>query len=278
MHRTVGARHLQAGGWDVDFVVVGLGLGALGVLLGVVMLAWLAPRAQRAARTAAADDAAYEQAVAAKHQGTGQAFIYAGAAILLATTGGLAGALDDRTGALLISTTATVAAISILLAGYLHRARNPMPRRRGPVPGAESALVAAGPTVNVPLIFADATTAQSEGSQMSPIDNGEARFDPITAPGVVLESSMPEDTMPIARANGVLASGDVAPDRVGDAPVAAVPGHESGPIRDLPDGLGDDAAPAEEEEVVVVGYVVPVSGSAASPSPPSPRDAGDDPS
>ena len=73
----------------MDFVVVGFGLGALGVLLGVVMLGWLAPRSQRAAaRVSAPDDAARRRAVAAEHRGTGQAFLYAGGAVLLATVAG----------------------------------------------------------------------------------------------------------------------------------------------------------------------------------------------
>ena len=106
----------------MDFVVVGFGLGALGVLLGVVMLGWLARtgRARRGARTDP-DDAACDLAVAAECRGDGQAFLYAGGAMLLATVGGLAGALDDRTGAFLVATTATVAALGILLGGYLHR-------------------------------------------------------------------------------------------------------------------------------------------------------------
>src|SRR5215208_7376773 len=94
-----GAWDHHAGGQDVDFVVVGFGLGALGVLLGVFMLGWLAPRTQRAAaRVSTPDDAARYQAVAADHHGTGQAFLYAGGAMLLATVAGLVGSLDDRTG------------------------------------------------------------------------------------------------------------------------------------------------------------------------------------
>jgi len=115
----------------VDFVVVGFGLGALGVLLGVVMLGWLAPRSQRAAaRVSAPDAAARHRAVAAEHRVNGQAFLYAGGAMLLATVAGLVGSLDDRTGAFLVTTTATVAAVGILLRGYLQRARNPVPPRR----------------------------------------------------------------------------------------------------------------------------------------------------
>ena len=82
----------RARGRDVDFVVVGFGLGALGVLLGVVMLGWLAPRSQRAAtRVSAPDDAARHRALAAERHGTGRAFLYAGGAMLLTTVAGLSG-------------------------------------------------------------------------------------------------------------------------------------------------------------------------------------------
>jgi nucleoid-associated protein YgaU len=224
----------------VDFVVVGLGLGALSVLLGVVMLGWLAPRAQRAAaRTASSDDAARDLAVAAEQRGTGHAFLYAGTAMLLATTGGLAGALDDRTGALLVTTTATVAAIGILLGGYLHRARNPVPRRRGPSRAAEP---------------------------------------PAPVPERPVSASLPEDSAPLARVDRGPASGEAEPNRVRDMPVTASPGPESESVPEPADNCRDDAAKAEEEDVVVAGFVVPAAHPAGAPSPPSRPDARDDPS
>lgn len=114
----------------MDFVVVGFGVGTLGVLLGVVLLGWLAGRSERAATNAAAPAAAaYAQAAAAEYRGAGQAFIYAGGAVILATIGGLAGALDDRTGALLVATTATVAVLGIFFWGYLYWSRHPLPTR-----------------------------------------------------------------------------------------------------------------------------------------------------
>jgi hypothetical protein len=114
----------------VDFVVVGFGLGALGILLGVILGGPVAGRRERAvARTADPVVAAYERANATEFRGAGQAFRAAGGAVALATVGGLAGALDDRTGALLVATTATVAALGILLWGYLYRSRNPLPPR-----------------------------------------------------------------------------------------------------------------------------------------------------
>jgi hypothetical protein len=121
----------------VDFVVVGFGLGALGILLGVILRGWLAGRCERAAARAT-DPAvtAYERANAAECRGAGQALLAAGSVVALATVGGLAGALNDRTGALLVTTTATVAALGIILWGYLYRSRNPMPprpRRQNPL-------------------------------------------------------------------------------------------------------------------------------------------------
>jgi hypothetical protein len=160
--RRLGARQQEcgghhAGGQDVDFVVVGFGLGALGVLLGVVMLGWLAPRAQRAAaRVSSPDDTARCQAIAAEHRGTGQAFLYSGGAMLLATVAALGGSLDDRTGAFLVTTTATVAAIGILLMGYLQRTRNPVPprRRTRSTSGASTSFVTT-PRVDTPSFLGD---------------------------------------------------------------------------------------------------------------------------
>ena len=142
----------------MDFVVVGFGLGALGVLLGVVMLGWLAPRSQRAAaRVSSPDAAARGRAIAAEHRGTGQAFVYAGGAMLLATIAGLVGSLDDRTGAFLVTTTATVSAVGILLAGYLQRVRNPMPprRRTRSASAASASSVTAPRSIEMLSFFAD---------------------------------------------------------------------------------------------------------------------------
>jgi hypothetical protein len=119
----------------VDFVVVGLGLGALGILLGVTLLGWVAGRWERDGRVAAPDEAAYYLAVAVNRQGAGQALVFAGGAILLATIGALAGSLDDQTGAFLVATTATVALLSLLIWAWLHRVRIPAPfRHRRPAP------------------------------------------------------------------------------------------------------------------------------------------------
>jgi len=143
----------------VDFVVVGFGLGALGVLLGVIMLGWLAPRSQRAAaRVSSQVDAARCQAIAAEHRGTGQALLYSGGAMLLVTVAALGGSLDDRTGALLVATTATVASVGILLAGHLQRTRNPVPprSRTRSAPAASASIVTIPPAVDAPSFLVDA--------------------------------------------------------------------------------------------------------------------------
>jgi hypothetical protein len=143
----------------------------------VILGGLVAGRCERAvARTADPAVAAYERANAAEYRGAGQAFLAAGGAVALATVGGLAGALDDRTGALLVATTATVAALGILLWGYLYRSRNPMPprprRHAAPVAmtgnlATDSALPTASPPMAGPVL------ARMDDA-IAPADDGEA--------------------------------------------------------------------------------------------------------
>lgn len=115
----------------MDFVVVGLGLGTLAILAGVLLFAWVAGRWERAAaRATTPEDAAHDKAAAVGRRGAGQAFIGAGVAVLIATIAALAGSLDDQTGAFFVTTTATVAALGLLVWAYLYRTRNPLPPRR----------------------------------------------------------------------------------------------------------------------------------------------------
>jgi hypothetical protein len=61
-------------------------------------------------------------------------------------------------------------------------------------------------------------------------------------------------------------------------PIATSAAPETELIPDQVDDPGDDAARDDEEEVVVVGFVVPAASPSNAPSPPSRRDAGEDPS
>ncbi len=175
----------------MDFVVVGFGLGALGVLLGVILRGWLAGRCERAA--ARANDpvvAAYERANAAECRGAGQAFLAAGGAVILATVGGLAGSLSDRTGALLVTTTATVAALGIIFWGYLYRSRHPMPsrpRRQKPL-----ATIAGAPAA-LDLAMGELPTGASVGATAS-AELGAATADLVEQPPLVGADGVPNDT------------------------------------------------------------------------------------
>ncbi len=253
----------------MDFVVVGFGLGALGVLLGVVMLGWLAPRSQRAAaRVSSPDDAARCRAIAAEHRGTGQAFLYSGGVMLLVTVAGLAGSLDDRTGALLVTTTATVAAIGILLAGYLQRARNPVPhRRRPPSPlAAGASLVATRPPGDTPSFLTNEPPRIHEPAPVeSNLEEPPARIRPA--------GDSREDAIIVAEmaplpstASGALSSGATDPGPLGDSPIAAET-TDSGswqPADHAADNGSGDLDIGEAEEANSTGYVTPAARSTES--------------
>jgi hypothetical protein len=270
----------RAGGRDVDFVVVGFGLGALGVLLGVVMLGWLAPRSQHAAlRVSSPDDAARHRALAAERHGTGQTFLYAGGALLLVTVAGLVSSLDDRTGAFLVTTTATVAAIGIILAGYLQRIRNPMPSRRRTrsAPMAGASTVTAPPPADTPSFLADEPPWVQDperaeaGLQEPPTDvlpatasDGEAII-------------VAEMASPAAGGCGSFSSGATNPSQLDDSPIATET-PDSG-SRQLADhaavNRSDDTDLAETEDAMDAGSVAPTTYVTES-SPSRPDD--DDPS
>jgi hypothetical protein len=151
-----------------------LTVGALAVLAGVVLLGWQTGRWQRSAAGAVSpDEAVRSLAIAADRRSTGEALLYAGAAIVLATVGALAGSLDDRTGAFFVVTTTTVAAFGILVRAYLHRVRHPIPaaprRAARPLPTvSEAAAVASAPLADTLLIEAD--PAEDVDTAMEAID------------------------------------------------------------------------------------------------------------
>jgi hypothetical protein len=207
----------------VDFVVVGFGLGALGVLLGVIMLGWLAPRSQRAAaRVSSPVDAARYRAIAAKQRGTGRALLYSGGAMLLVTVAALAGSLDDRTGALLVTTTATVAAVGILFAGYLQHARNPVPSRprTRSAPPTSASMLTIPPSVDTPSFLEDeppgvqdAVSAESNFADLS--------FENFPAGDSVGEAAITEELAPtLPAAAGEDSTGATEPDPLGDSSIA----------------------------------------------------------
>jgi hypothetical protein len=264
----------------VDFVVVGFGLGALGILLGVVMLGWLAPRSHRAAtRVTSPDDAARCRAIAAEHRGTGQALLYSGGAMLLATVAGLVGSLDDRTGALLVTTTATVAAVGILLGGYLQRVRNPMPprRRTRPAPAASASLVTVPRPGDIPSFFADEPPRVQDAAPMESSVEGPLAEN-FAASESRQEAILVEEMTPLSpAASGTFSSGATDPTPLGDAPVV-VETTDSGswqPVdRAVGNGSGDpDLAEAEDHQAL--GHAAPAAHAIES-SPSRPDD--DDPS
>jgi hypothetical protein len=230
----------------VDFVVVGFGLGALGILLGVVLRGWLAGRCERAAARAADPAvAAYERANAAECRGAGQAFLAAGGAVILATVGGLAGALDDRSGALLVTTTATVAALGIIFWGYLYRSRHPLPprpRRQKPL-----ASIAGTPAV-IDLAVGELPT----GAPVRAASSAE--------PGAA--TTEPVEQAPLAGADG--GPNDAAEDR--EAPASEVEGPLPADPAEAMDEPDDPEATASQDSLDsdVAEAMVPDDGAVAN--------------
>jgi hypothetical protein len=173
----------------VDFVVVGFGLGALAILIGVLMHGWLARRWQRsAARAATEDDRAADLATAAWRRDSGQALLTSGSALLIATVGALAGGLNDRIGAFFVTTTATVAALGLLLWGFLYRARHPAPpprraRATGPSETQADAMSArvALPTLSAAVALAPPGLNGSHNGTDDALDTADVRVVPLDA-------------------------------------------------------------------------------------------------
>lgn len=267
----------------MDFVVVGFGLGAFGILLGVILRGPLAGRCERAAARAA-DTAVttYERANAAECRGAGQAFLAAGSVVALATVGGLAGALTDRTGALLVTTTTTVAALGIMLWGYLYRSRHPMPprpRRQKPLAtmagnsGATFDLAEIERPAEAPVW---AAASGEPGSASVPFEQAP-RAEPSGEPGDAEENSEPptEETEDLVHAEPASAMGrseaDASPDAVALGAVeamrpdvgAAANGH-----------LAADEADADDTKVVA--FVARGTGAGMKQSAVSDDDEVDD--
>lgn len=151
----------------MDFVVVGLGLGALGVLVGLA-LRDLAPRPWRvrAATHRPPAEVARRVAQARALRVGGRVLALAGGALWLATLAALAAGLDDRAGALVVLIVATLllVAISAWVAAYAHR-YHPRPARRP----ARTTTPAAGPPPLAAAITAETPAWPTADDPASPI-------------------------------------------------------------------------------------------------------------
>jgi hypothetical protein len=143
--------------------------------------------------------------------------------MLLATVAALGGSLDDRTGAFLVTTTATVAAVGILLMGYLQRTRNPVPprRRTRSAPAARASMVTT-PRVDTPSFVVDEPpSVQDAGPAASTIE--ESHTDPeLPSTGDADEEAILVKELAPSRpaASGEDSSGAIASDPLRDAPRA----------------------------------------------------------
>ena len=143
--------------------------------------------------------------------------------MLLATVAALGGSLDDRTGAFLVTTTATVAAIGILLMGYLQRTRNPVPprRRTHSTPEASASLVTTPPVDTPSFLGDDAPWVEDAVPAASAIE--ESHTDPeipstgdVDGEAIIVEELAPSQPA----ASGEDSSGAIEPDPLGDSPMA----------------------------------------------------------
>lgn len=197
----------------MDFVVIGLGLGALALLAGLALLCLVAPRwSRRAAAATHPADAVYARAVGAERQATGQSLLAVGGVLLLTTVGGVSAGLDDKTGALVLSSVATVAALGLVGWDALYRRQHPRPPQRRtaplpvsreaaaplPIPAQEAAptattttvrrrvLPARQRTVSSPSPVGSATMAQAPAADEAPAEASQSADrtppEPTTAP------------------------------------------------------------------------------------------------
>lgn len=244
----------------MDFLVVGLGLGALAILGGIIMVTLVVWRSQRAARQATRpEEQRYHLASAAARNASGQGLIVAGVVILLATVGAVAGSLDDRTGSLLVATTATVAAIGLIVRDVLYRSRYPLPRRPRARP--LETPVAASPARTAPLTMAPVGADPLDGGWDLEPDSDRAEAEFAAAPALDPDSGA--DPVPDTDAESVTDSEAVplveSPNEV-EAPAAAAedPGHAGEPdsVIDVPYSFMRDDDPAAGERRAPYSFMV----------------------
>ena len=187
----------------MDFVVVGLGLGACAMLAGVILLGWSLPRAERVQASSSLHARTYAEERVAAIRGAGQVMLSAGGAILLATIGALAGSLDDRTGAFFVVTTVTVAALGILVWGFRildalpwlaprPRARKTPPRRPDSLTALPVVLAAPAPAPNG--MHAAPGTEHIDGPGQDDIDRIAAPDAPSEFIAVILPDPSQDET------------------------------------------------------------------------------------
>jgi hypothetical protein len=182
--------------------------------------------------------------------------------MLLVTVAALAGSLDDRTGAFLVTTTATVAAVGILLAGYLQRARNPVPpRRRTRTAPAGSTSVVTTPPIDTPSFLVDEPPwVQDAVPGESAVAESAAEILPTGDSGggeITSEYRAPLLTV----LGGEDASGAVERDSLADSPIAVeTPDSGSRQPTDPTSGNGsEDTGSAETVDAQNAGHVAPTA-------------------
>jgi hypothetical protein len=188
--------------------------------------------------------------------------LYSGGAMLLVTVAALGGSLDDRTGAFLVTTTATVAAVGILLAGYLQRARNPAPprRRTRTAPAASTSMLMTPPIdspsflVDEPPWVQDAVPGESDvaesAAEILPTDDQSAG------------ATIAEHRAPLLPApSGEDSAGAVERDPLADSPIAvATPDSGSRQPAGHTSGIGTEYTdPAESVDTHNAGHVAPTA-------------------
>ncbi|MGH2615566.1 MAG: hypothetical protein ACRDJC_10035, partial [Thermomicrobiales bacterium] len=191
--------------------------------------------------------------------------------------GGLAGALDDRTGALLIATTATVAVLGIFVWGYLHRSRYPLPPRPRRVRQEIAASATAAPAAAAlpvsddagkPAAAIAAPDAESEDGAIVPAMalNGDH--------GIAVDAAPATDTPQPDIGNGAV------PGPAAGSRDSATDPDEDRPVRnDWADSSRHEPAdaaethPAADRADNIVAFVAP--GARASGSRPLPPDDDD---
>ncbi len=231
------------GGRTVDFVVVGLGLGAVGVLLGLVL--WdIAPRRWQvpAAPSLPATELARRIAWARALRTGGRLVALGGFALWVATLLALATAASDRGGALVVVTSVTLLTAGglVWVAAYARR-YHPRPRRSGArrTPSAPSTNLAtsdapdatedAAATVAVEIERAAPTEAAARAG--SGVDRGEAT----AGAGLAPEPASGEQRASVAA--GAVPPGEDEPEAS-----AGIPEWDSGATRPAAADVGDRRA------------------------------------